>query len=327
MRPSLLLVLTAAIFVAADYARCEVPGQINITLPSPAPGPIDAAGPRALGVSEGGLSPRVLRGRVSTNETVVAIYYTGLDGRTYICSGTMLTAGVVLTAGHCGCGIAGSYRVTSRQDARNPVALSELIPLEGAPLLFDQRVCRIGQLADGNDLALLRLDKDKLLLKHLDGYPPDSVFSLRKFISKGAPLTVIGYGYTESRGIGTRMEGEVSVYSFDCEEAKLAEICGPFSEMILSDQGVGRPANDTCGGDSGGPVFWGSRLVAVTSRAAPGTQENAALHCGGGGIYSLIGRKSVQDWFRANGLLTQPEIRESKCKAASDRKKCMEGNG
>jgi hypothetical protein len=76
--------------------------------------------------------------------------------------------------------------------------------------------------------------------------------------------------------------------------------------MVLADQAGGRAAHDTCGGDSGGPVFWIQDglawLVGVTSRAAPGVQQNATLHCGGGGIYTLIGRRDVHAWLRANGV-------------------------
>jgi hypothetical protein len=43
-------------------------------------------------------------------------------------------------------------------------------------------------------------------------------------------------------------------------------------------------------------------LVAVTSRGAPFAHVDASRHCGGGGIYSLIGRRSVQAWFEANGV-------------------------
>jgi len=185
--------------------------------------------------------------------------------------------------------------------------------VDGLPVLYDQRVCRNSYLGNGNDLALIRL-RDEIILESApnsnsglpQGYPPDLVINLRRQITRGSRLTVIGYGYTESRQIGKRNEGNVSVYSFDCEEGALRGICSPFSEMILADQPAGKSANDTCGGDSGGPVFWSQggirRLVAITSRAAPGTQANAALHCGGGGIYTLIGRKTVHDWLEANGV-------------------------
>jgi hypothetical protein len=292
--------LTTIVFFAASEAYCEIPGHVRqATLPTSVPAP------RTIGIT-----PKIrFPDKVSDDGSVVAIYYRKADGQTYICTGTLLSETIILTAGHCGCGLKGSYWVNVNQDARS-TAPNQLEVVDGAPILFDQRVCRNGQLAGGNDLALIRLRDGAVLAAqgqpNLNGYPPDLVFNLRTQIPRGIRVRVVGYGFTESRGIGIRNQADLPVYSFDCEEATLAGICGPFSEMILADQEAGRPANDTCGGDSGGPVFWThggtSLLVGVTSRAAPGTQENAALHCGGGGIYTLVGRKTVQDWFKAAGL-------------------------
>jgi secreted trypsin-like serine protease len=267
-------------------------------------------------------------GSPSYIKAVVAIYYQKADGNAYICSGLLVTDQIILTAGHCGCGLAGSYWVNLNQDARRQDP-SQMSAVSGPPILFDQRVCRNGYLGEGNDLALIRLH-DAVPAFNEDsnsrpwtgyGYPNDLVFALRGEITKGMPLTVIGYGYTESRQIGFRNEGQVAVYSFDCEEATLNGICSPFSEIILADAGGGRPANDTCGGDSGGPVFWIRdgvlRLVAITSRAAPGLQENSALHCGGGGIYTLIGRKNVHAWLEANGVPPLPQATPEQLKAGT----------
>jgi secreted trypsin-like serine protease len=301
MKPGAVMALSAILLLGANPANCETPGQIrNVTLP-------------ATGTKTSRFNARVrFPEGPSLNESVVAIYYKKADGNTYICTGTLIASQVVLTAGHCGCGLAGSYWVSRQQNARlaDP---SQLGAVDAPPILYDQRVCRNGYLGEGNDLALIRLRDPVPVLATPNsslwegfGYPPELVFDLRKLIVKGSRLTVIGYGYTESRQIGVRNQGQVSVYSFDCEENFLKGICSAFSEMVLADQQTGRPANDTCGGDSGGPVFWTQsgipRLVAVTSRAAPGLQENAALHCGGGGIYILLGRKSIHDWFEANGV-------------------------
>jgi hypothetical protein len=34
-------------------------------------------------------------------------------------------------------------------------------------------------------------------------------------------------------------------------------------------------------------------------------RQDARHHCGGGGVYTLLGRKSVHDWLRANGVATE----------------------
>jgi secreted trypsin-like serine protease len=246
---------------------------------------------------------------------VVAIYYAGIDRATYLCSGTLLTSRLILTAGHCGCGLPGTYWVDVHQNAHQPPP-SDLHYVDGPPILYDQTVCRNNNLSQGNDLALLRL-RDAVDLAGPDyppdsslwagyGYPPEFIWDLRAKLVRGASLIAIGYGYTSQLLLGVRMQADIPIFSFDCEEAALAAVCAPFAEMILAEAPGPRLRSDTCGGDSGGPVFRMEgnrpRLVAVTSRAAPGLQDNPVLHCGGGGIYSLIGRKSVQHWLAANGV-------------------------
>jgi hypothetical protein len=298
-RRYLFLLLAAMICLGTNRAGCETPGEIRI-----ANRPVAEPAGRAV--------PRVLNPQPSDNAIVGAIYYQKVDRKLYICTGTLMTETLVLTAGHCGCGLRGSYSVSFSQNARQPDP-AHITPVDGAPILFDQQVCRDGVLANGNDLALIRLSRpvrpdSPIGLSQWPGYgfPSELIFDLRDKIVRGLRLTVVGYGYTGAGTIGVRNQGQVSVYSFDCEDSGLVRICSPFAEMVLADQAGTRAPNDTCGGDSGGPVFWMrggmAWLIGVTSRAAPGVRQNAGLHCGGGGIYTLIGRKDVHAWLRANGV-------------------------
>jgi hypothetical protein len=130
-----------------------------------------------------------------------------------------------------------------------------------------------------------------------------------------------------------RMRASVPVLTPDCFDKPTYRVsCMPFLEMILADSYGTRVPHDTCGGDSGGPVFVQKQIttlpkctenpnenydnkpkisqeqdvvVAITSRAAPFSQPLRGAHCGGGGIYTLIGRHSVFAWFDANGVKPQ----------------------
>jgi secreted trypsin-like serine protease len=238
--------------------------------------------------------------------SVVAIFFDLVGGQGQICSGTVLTSKLILTAGHCGCGIPHTYSVNARQFARREVP-SPRKGIDGAPVLFDQRVCRNGFLAGGNDLALIKLaDEINLNGRTAVEYPFDSVWSLRSKLVKGTKLTAVGYGVTSANVVGTRQRADIPIQSFGCEERALSPVCAPFVEMILAESPGPAIRTDTCGGDSGGPVFrfvdGVPHLVAVTSRAAPGSQDNPRLHCGGGGIYTLVGRNSVHQWLQDNGV-------------------------
>jgi hypothetical protein len=269
--------------------------------------------------------------------TVVAITYNERGSRsTSLCTGAVLDATHILTAGHCGCGEPTSYKITI-DDAVNPQ--TGVYILAGAPIVMDQSVCS-GQMPYGRDLALLKLAspfrcppaasparngapaessgtrsgsdcrsieaQETARSYNTFGYPTDLFLQMQPAISKGTRLLAFGYGYTETHSVGQLMQGSIPVASAGCLEPALRPYCMPYAEMVLSSRGSPGRQTDTCKGDSGGPVFLATEekytLVAVTSRPAPFLQSDATLQCGGGGIYEILGRQVVRDWFDANGV-------------------------
>ena len=63
---------------------------------------------------------------------------------------------------------------------------------------------------------------------------------------------------------------------------------------------------------SGGPIFRVSEgqytLVGITSRAVPFAQIDPSMQCGGGGIYTIVGRETVHNWLRANGVQSETTV-------------------
>jgi Trypsin len=278
-------------------------------------------------------------------DRVVAITF-DVAGAGQLCTGIVMDPNHVLTAGHCGCGDAGSYQVHfADQTSEGPSQRTK------APILLDPRACASPRYQTGHDLALLELQSrircapavpptgqapiadDQLMGSFADcrspplqsnltipaetfGFPAAKFWDLQSKLRVGQRLLVAGFGYTNGGAIGLRMQDLIPIASVACTEPTLASVCAPYAEMILAEAVGTANRDDTCEGDSGGPVFLAEAgaysLIALTSRAAPGVQDDTAHQCGGGGIYTLIGRNSVQHWLTANGvgpaLLLPPPI-------------------
>lgn len=253
-----------------------------------------------------GPSSQVLNGTPTKYKYVVGISFKGQFGDS-ICTGTLLTPRLVLTAAHCGCG--NNYKVTQEAEMKN----EGFIPVVGRPILLDPNACSMpGMISPGYDLALLKLVKDAEVDE--DYRPPFKLaFAMRSLTDPGMNLTVMGYGLTETGARGRRMEAEVPVFTSDCSAFRaMAAGCTPFLEMILSASagGAGARPVDTCNGDSGGPIFamqkigdkFAPILIAVTSRPAPLRQTDLENHCGGGSTNVVIGRTDVLFWLFQNGV-------------------------
>jgi len=329
---------------ALPGALAQTPGDARLRSLTVNPQVFNAAGPaRDLVPSAPGASsasPSVVGGEPAISATmpfhlVVAIRYrSGVGSGRSLCSGTVLDHLYVLTAGHCGCGLRGSYEVMLGDDLAAP---TDVVPVFEAPILIDPLACRSADtLRDADDLALLRLsrpvgyktagcdqplgpasgagrldcrlyapretDEQDLIAPRPVLYSDFDGWSLRSKLPRGVGLYVVGFGRTLQGLPNARLYGIVPLLTATCEERRFRRICKPFAEMILADQrGAGARRTDTCDGDSGGPVFAphtkGVALIGVTSRPAPFAHDDAVHHCGGGGVYTMIGTHSVYSWL------------------------------
>ena len=132
-------------------------------------------------------------------------------------------------------------------------------------------------------------------------------------------LLVVGFGLTESLGDGFP-DGLIGASitlrdPFCLLDQGLPGGCAVFREFTLSNLVTNLDSSDTCGGDSGGPVYFIAPeprsdgtiflhryLVGITSRALGGVPQVFGGQCGGGGIYTAVAHPDVLEWLALQGV-------------------------
>lgn len=278
----------------------------------------------------GDFRPEVIGGKPVESgvykEVVRITFQETAQGEPDTCTGVFLHGqGAVLTAGHCSCGILDSYRfvlkgtLDSATDAAKPAARYAI----REPVRFPGYSCSPGAKNAGLDIAVffvrnldglnIEPDKDK------DG-PLTRIASMHTvYTARARQLVVAGYGYTESGKLPTAlMRAAVGIGSYFCSTGSFdGTSCVGFREFVLSTPGGDGPPRDTCGGDSGGPVYWyppvqadtdknsflpTEALVGITSRGLAFAHNLPGMPCGGGGVYTAVGRSDVLDWLLSLGV-------------------------
>ncbi|WP_155956468.1 trypsin-like serine protease [Rhizobium sp. CF080] len=241
-----------------------------------------------------------------------------------LCTGVALGDNTVLTAGHCGCALASTYRIQYPRfgDPAFETQFYRPRTLARAPLTFFGYDCqRPDTPQPGRDLALLFLSPVKP--EDRSGVTPPPVASMI------VPYELAQAGKLESMlalGYGRRENGDfprdlIAAFiglrdPFCLNDRGDASGCAPFREFTLSSLvSETDPAADTCDGDSGGPVYfihgkindsgmaeYHRILVGITSRGLDGVPQFGPTDCGGGGVYTAVGHSDVLKWLAVNGV-------------------------
>lgn len=204
-----------------------------------------------------------------------AVLFNGQQG----CTGTLIAPRWAITAGHCADRDLDGVLLGTTSLAR---------PGEG------ETIAVINQTQYPNwrrsyDITLLELERPATV-------PPRTIASgWAKFdIRNGAQAAIVGYGAIDRDGrqfVNELQEATVTITDADCtSSAGCVGDISPGGEL-----GAGGMGTDSCGGDSGGPLYVltpaGAFLAGATSRA----YSDARYYCHDGGIY--VRTDTLIPWF------------------------------
>ena len=212
----------------------------------------------------------------------------------FLCSGTLVTPGWVLTAGHCSNITAGTVASPASWPPQLiDVRIGGVTPSDGQHRAVSRVVMHPDYLlTSGYDISLLKLSRNstKTPVK-VSGTSETSLWSA------GTLETIVGWGATEEGGDtpDVLQEAQVPITTYqECNDA----YDGGIDEETMICAGFPQGGVDTCQGDSGGPMFGHTstgalRVVGTTSFgtgcARPGIP----------GVYGRVGDSVLREWIRS----------------------------
>jgi secreted trypsin-like serine protease len=209
------------------------------------------------------------------------------------CTGSLLSATVVLTAGHCTDG-AEAARFWVEEDLRDndEYPYPGETSVEGLPITGPDYALNAGAGLHGflhRDIAVVLLDEPVTL----ERYAQLPEVGLVDTLPNRTPVTVVGYGVQEQvLGDGGQPYWVGELRRLKAEARTLTTEHRHGDEVLRLSSEPAQGQGGTCFGDSGGPV-----LLAGTDTVLGVTSYGPNLQCTGPGYYSRTDIPGVLDWL------------------------------
>lgn len=228
------------------------------------------------------------------------------------CSGVLVAADKVLTAGHCAGAAATPFGFATEKDGATTYAVSSVVTsptylanIAGVPYEFDLAIATLSAPVPGSLIT-------------------PAVISNASIV--GETITMVGYG-GQGRGDGTALTGandrlgaqnvidfgqiavgtgggvdtiDIWVADFDSPDDPGANLFGSGTPLQLE--------GNLAGGDSGSPLFWNNQLVGIGAyrfcATSPGCAPGSTY--GNGSLWVRLGVQDNVDFLAANGITVVP---------------------
>jgi secreted trypsin-like serine protease len=214
-------------------------------------------------------------------------------GKSFLCSGTLISQDWVLTAGHCG-------SITGAAVASPAAWPAQLIDVriggtkldQGTLVPADRVVVEPGYLAtSGYDISLIHLSKAA------PGAPVKVAGdSEGPLWAPSTTETIVGWGTTSEGGDlpDTLQEAQVPVTT----DSYCAGAYSDFDATTMVCAGFPQGGVDTCQGDSGGPMFGHTSAGELKVVGATSFGEGCARP-GKPGVYARVADDTLREWIRS----------------------------
>src|SRR6266540_33506 len=212
----------------------------------------------------------------------------------FLCSGTLITADWVLTAGHCG-SITGAVVATpaSWPAPLVDVRVGGVTQSDGEHRSVSRVVMHPNYLlTSGYDISLLQLSQSSTMAPTQVAGPGE-----RSIWTAGTLETIVGWGVTEEGGdLPDRLQAARVPITTD---AYCAGAYSDFDPRTMVCAGFPQGGVDTCQGDSGGPMFgktWAGalRVVGTTSFGEGCARPDRP------GVYGRVADDTLRPWIAEN---------------------------
>ncbi len=247
------------------------------------------------------LSQRIINGDDDTSEAHQAVVLVNMGFG--MCSGTLITPRVVMTAGHCLDGMSASRVTVGFGNTSSDMQWRNAEELKVHPQ-YDRGNWVV---PPTNDISLLRMDDDAPTGITPIPFMPHSLTVTEADI--GSPLEYVGFGQTENDTTGIKKAVTMTL-DYVCIGPDVCEYGGGIDAAVNS---IGQNQTDggACSGDSGGPAF----MWRNNKEYAAGITSYGDQYCTQYGISTKADEFEdfINDFVGVTGELGDPCSSDSQC--------------